>query len=156
MKIIKYEWIANTFDLSLPTVEKYIYIMQKSFHIAIIRPFYKNVKKELTKMPKIYFYDLGFRNSLLKNFENINLRSDKWSFLENIYFRKFLLKYGLENINFWRTQNKNEVDFIINEKKAIEIKFNEKLIKTSKYELFRKNYPDFDLEFFTFNNLLKN
>jgi predicted AAA+ superfamily ATPase len=69
--------IANTFDLSLPTVEKYIYIMQKSFHIAIIRPFYKNIKKELTKMPKIYFYDLGFRNSLLKNFDNINFRIDK-------------------------------------------------------------------------------
>ena len=148
--------IANTFDLSLPTVEKYIYIMQKSFHIAIIRPFYKNVKKELTKMPKIYFYDLGFRNSLLKNFDNINLRSDKWNFLENIYFREFLFKYGLENINFWRTQNKNEVDFIINEKKAYEIKFNEKLIKASKYELFKKNYPDFDLEFLTFNNFFKN
>jgi len=147
--------IANTFYLSLPTIEKYIYIMQKSFHIAIIRPFYKNVKKELTKMPKIYFYDLGFRNSLLKNFDNINLRSDKWNFLENIYFREFLFKYNLENINFWRTQNKNEVDFIIEEKKAYEIKFNEKLIKPSKYELFRKNYPDFDLEFLTFNDLLK-
>lgn len=148
--------IANTFDLSLPTVEKYIYIMQKSFHIAIIRPFYKNIKKELTKMPKIYFYDLGFRNSLLKNFDNINLRSDKWNFLENIYFRKFLFKYSLNNINFWRTQNKNEVDFIINEKKAYEIKFNQKLIKPSKYELFRKNYPDFNLEFLTFDDILKN
>jgi len=148
--------IANTFDLSLPTVEKYIYIMQKSFHIAIIRPFYKNVKKELTKMPKVYFYDLGFRNSLLKNFDNINLRSDKWNFLENIYFRKFLFKYGLDNINFWRTQNKNEVDFIVNENKAYEIKFNDKLIKTSKYELFRKNYPDFNLEFLTYKDILKN
>jgi len=147
--------IANTFDLSLPTVEKYIYIMQKSFHIAIIRPFYKNVKKELTKMPKVYFYDLGFRNSLLKNFDNITLRSDKWNFLENIYFREFLFKYGLENIKFWRTQNKNEVDFIINENKAYEIKFNDKLIKSSKYELFRKNYQDFNLEFKTFDDLLK-
>jgi predicted AAA+ superfamily ATPase len=107
-------------------------------------------------MPKIYFYDLGFRNSLLKNFDNINFRIDKWNFLENIYFRKFLFKYGIENINFWRTQNKNEVDFIIEEKKAYEIKFNEKLIKTSKYELFRKNYPDFNLEFLTFNDLFKN
>jgi predicted AAA+ superfamily ATPase len=51
--------------------------MQKSFHIAIIRPFHKNIKKELTKMPKVYFYDLGFRNALLKNFDNIKLRVDK-------------------------------------------------------------------------------
>lgn len=71
-------------------------------------------------------------------------------------FRKFLFKYGLNNINFWRIQNKNEVDFIINEKKAYEIKFNQKLIKPSKYELFRKNYPDFNLEFLTFDDILKN
>jgi hypothetical protein len=69
--------IANTFNLSMPTVEKYIYIMQKSFHIALVRPYYTNIRKELSKMPKVYFYDLGFRNSLLKNFENINTRLDK-------------------------------------------------------------------------------
>lgn len=66
--------IANTFNLSLPTVEKYIYIMQKSYHIALVRPYYTNIRKELSKMPKVYFYDLGFRNSLLRDFESIQLR----------------------------------------------------------------------------------
>jgi predicted AAA+ superfamily ATPase len=105
-------------------------------------------------MPKVYFYDLGFRNALLKNFDNIKLRVDKWNTLENIYFREFLFKYWLENIKFWRTQNKNEVDFIIEEKKAYEIKFNKKLIKESKYELFRKNYPEFNLEFLTYDDVI--
>lgn len=148
--------IANTFNISLPTVEKYIYIMQKSFHVSIVRPFYKNMRKELTKMPKVYFYDLWFRNSLIKNFENINLRFDKWEFFENIVFREFLFKYWIDNIKYWRTQNKNEVDFIINDNKAYEIKFNKNLIKKSKYKLFNENYPDFNLEFIVYENFIAN
>jgi predicted AAA+ superfamily ATPase len=51
--------IANTVDLPVTTVERYIYVMRKSFHIASIRPFFeKNIRKELTKMPKVYFLDL--------------------------------------------------------------------------------------------------
>ncbi len=147
--------IANTFNLSLPTVEKYIYIMQKSFHITIIRPYYTNIRKELSKMPKVYFYDLGFRNNLLKNFENIHTRLDKLAYFENIVWREFLFKFWIENIKFWRTQAKNEVDFIINEKKAYEVKFSKNLIKESKYKLFRENYKDFDLEFISFDEILE-
>ncbi|MEF2174957.1 MAG: ATP-binding protein [Candidatus Absconditabacteria bacterium] len=147
--------IANSFNLSLPTVEKYIYIMQKSFHIALIRPFYSNIRKELSKMPKVYFYDLGFRNSLLKNFDNINNRLDKGGYLENIVWREFLFTYGLDNIKYWRTISKNEVDFIINDNKAYESKFSEKLIKESKYKSFTDKYPSFDLEFITYNNLFE-
>lgn len=146
--------IANTFNLSLPTVEKYIYIMQKSFHIALLRPYYTNIRKELSKMPKVYFYDLWFRNSLIRNFENISFRQDKWNYLENIVWREFLFKYWIENIKYWRTQAKNEVDFIINEKKAYEVKFSKNLIKESKYKLFRESYRDFDLEFLVFDNLI--
>lgn len=147
--------IANSFNLSLPTVEKYIYIMQKSFHIALIRPFYSNIRKELSKMPKVYFYDLWFRNSLLKNFDNINNRLDKWGYLENIVWREFLFTYWLDNIKYWRTISKNEVDFIINDNKAYESKFSEKLIKESKYKSFTDKYPSFDLEFITYNNLFE-
>jgi len=146
--------LVNTFNLSLPTVEKYIYIMQKSFHIALIRPYYTNIRKELSKMPKVYFYDLWFRNSLIKNFENISFRQDKWNYFENIVWREFLFKYWIENIKYRRTQAKNEVDFIINEKKAYEVKFSKNLIKESKYKLFRENYRDFDLEFLVFDEVL--
>jgi len=146
--------IANTFNLSLPTVEKYIYIMQKSFHISLVRPFYTNIRKELSKMPKVYFYDLWFRNSLLKNFENINFRNDKWWYFENIVWREFLFKYGFENIKYWRTQAKNEVDFIINKNKAYEVKFSKNLIKESKYKLFKENYKTFNLEFLVFDDFI--
>jgi hypothetical protein len=51
--------------------------MQKSFHIAIIKPFYKNIRKELTKMPKVYFLDTGLRNFFVNNFDTYDYRLDK-------------------------------------------------------------------------------
>ncbi|MFK7780466.1 MAG: hypothetical protein QM490_05030 [Candidatus Gracilibacteria bacterium] len=48
--------------------------MKKSFHIATISPFYENIRKELTKMQKVYFYDLGLRNYFISNFENFDFR----------------------------------------------------------------------------------
>lgn len=146
--------IANTFNLSLPTVEKYIYIMQKSYHIALVRPYYTNIRKELSKMPKVYFYDLGFRNSLLRDFESIQLRMrDKWSYLENIVFREFLFRHGIENIRYWRTQARHEVDFIIDESHAYEVKFSRSLIRESKYAAFREQYPGIDLHYITWEHI---
>jgi len=129
--------------------------MRKSYCIALSKPFRSNVRAELTKMPKIYFFDLGLRNSLLKNFENMHNRLDKGQFFENIVWREFFLKYGLDEIKYRRTQQKNEVDLIIEEKKAYEVKFSKELIKESKYKLFKTNYPNLNLEFITFENILQ-
>ncbi|MDR0369472.1 MAG: DUF4143 domain-containing protein [Candidatus Peribacteria bacterium] len=51
--------------------------MQKSYSIALVKPFWSNIKAELTKMPKVFFFDMGLRNALLKSFEDINDRLDK-------------------------------------------------------------------------------
>ncbi|MDR1944659.1 MAG: hypothetical protein LBQ59_00825 [Candidatus Peribacteria bacterium] len=66
-----------------------------------------------------------------------------------------MFKFGLDNIKYRRTQQHNEVDFIIEEKKAYEIKFSKNLIKESKYQLFKTNYSDFNLEFITFDDFLQ-
>jgi len=145
--------LSSILGLSQPTIENYLYVMQKSFHIALVNPFYKNIRKEISKMKKVYFYDLGLRNQLIGNFQNIEFRSDKGEYLENIFFKEFLFKEKINSIKYWRTINQNEVDFIINEKHAFEIKFSEKLIKQSKYKLFKEKFPDIDLEFVTFNSL---
>ncbi|MBU4360437.1 DUF4143 domain-containing protein [Candidatus Parcubacteria bacterium] len=59
-------------------------------------------------MPKVYFYDLGLRNLLLNNFDLINKRTDKGSYLENIVFKEFLKQtQDINLINFWRTQARN-------------------------------------------------
>lgn len=139
--------ISNTINLNVQTVERYVYIMRKSFHIAVINPFYKNIRKELTKMPKVYFYDLWLRNFFINNFESFDFRVDKWELLENLVFKQLLDKNKLDDIKFWRTQNKNEVDFVLeNENKAYEVKINKDKFIFNKYKLFIDTYNDFSLE----------
>lgn len=106
--------LANTLNLSAPTIEKYLYVLQKSFHIILIKPFHTNIRKELTKMPKVYFYDTGLRNALINNFDPMTSRSDKGQLLENSVMKQLRYVYGTEAIKYRRTQAKNEVDFIIN------------------------------------------
>ncbi len=115
--------------------------MQKSFHIQLIRPFYKNIRKEITKMPKVFFYDLGVRNALLNNFENFEFRTDKGSLLENLFFRALLEKYQIEHVRFWRSLNVAEVDFVVDDL-AFEIKTSKKTTKQSKYKSFNKKFPN--------------
>lgn len=149
--------IANTINLPSSTVERYIYIMKKSFHISTIKPFYeKNIRKELTKMPKVYFFDLWIRNYFINNFENIDIRLDKWELIENLVFKNLLTIYNFDDIKFWRTQNKNEVDFILEQdKKAIEVKFNINKFNIKKYKLFIETYKEYKLECIDFENSLE-
>lgn len=147
--------LAHTLGLSQPTIEHYLYVMQKSFHIAMISPFYKNIRKELTKMRKVFFYDLGLRNQLLNNFNQIELREDKGAILENLFFREMLFNEKLDAIKYWRTLNKNEVDFVIGQDKAYEIKFRKGDFKESKYKAFRKTFPNIFLEMVTYERVKK-
>ena len=80
-------------------------------------------------MPKAYFFDLGLRNFLLKNFKVFALREDKGQLLENGLFRELLEKCDADEIKFWRTTQGHEVDFIIKDKTAYEVKANPKSLK---------------------------
>ena len=136
--------LSNTLGVSRKTINNYLYVMQKSFHICLLRPFYHNSRKELTKMPKIFFYDLGLRNFLINNFESPELRLDRGELLENVVFRQLAdLSQMLpnEHINFWRTQIGAEVDFIYKDEYAFEVKYDTNLFKRSKYGLFLEKYP---------------
>jgi len=64
--------LALTLGVSKTTIDNYLYIMRKSFHLHLVSPFYKNMRKELTKMPKVYFADLGLRNFFSDNFPEIS------------------------------------------------------------------------------------
>lgn len=154
-QLVNANQISNTVNLSVKAVENYLRIMQKSYHLALIKPFYKNLKKELTKMPKIYFYDLGLRNYLINNFNLIDNRPDNGQILENIVFLRFLNHHKKDGINFWRTQAKNEVDFIVDREKAFEVKFNSKNFQESKYASFKNQYPDIKLQFISYDSLLE-
>ncbi len=153
-ELVNTQELANTLQMAHKTVEEYLYVMKKSYHLLFIKPFYGNFRKELTKMPKVYFYDIGLRNFLLKNFNKIEERIDKGAYLENIVFRDFLDQFrDIEKIKFWRTQTGNEVDFIV-DNKAYEVKFNKALYKKSKYKKFQEKYPEIALSLITYLDFL--
>ncbi len=137
--------LANTLDVSKTAIDNYIYVMRKSFHIAFLKPFYRNTRKELTKMPKIYFFDLGLRNFFVNNLKNFEARDDKGELLENAVFIQLRDFYEKDKLKFWRTISKNEVDFILDEQEALEVKVNPKNFKKSKYKKFFELYPEIKL-----------
>ena len=97
-------------------------------------------------MPKVYFYDTGLRNYFINNFESFDERLDKWALIENLIFKNLTKEYRVDDVRFWRTQNKSEIDFIVDEKYAIEVKANMQSFDPKKYGLFVQNYPDIPLE----------
>ena len=131
--------------MSKDTVSRYLYVLQKSFIVRLCPPFYRNIRKELTKMPKIFFYDNGYRNFLINDFSHFSKRSDTGAYLENALFGE-MVKSGIENIKFWRTQGKKEIDFIIDDKLALEVKASKKMYRESKYRSFMDIYPDIPLK----------
>jgi uncharacterized protein len=137
--------LANTLNVAVTTVQKYVYIMKKSFHIGTISPFFSNKRKEITKMPKVYFLDTGLRNYFVRNFEPIRMRNDYGSLLENMMFKTLLIHHDSDDIHFWRNNNKNEVDFVI-DRQAREVKQNLGSFKLSKYQVFSQLYPSITLQ----------
>jgi len=137
--------LSSTLGVSKTAIDNYLYVMQKSFHLRLIKPFFTNVRKELTKMPKVFFLDLGLRNFFLKDFRSYEARADKGPLLENASFRQFLENYDFEEIKFWRTTSGREVDFVIGEKKAFEVKAQMEKFAKKKYQSFLENYPQKEL-----------
>lgn len=137
--------LAGTLRVSKTSIAHYLYVMQKYFHIKLIKPFFKNIRKELTKMPKVYFCDTGLRNFFVDNFKPFETRDDKGQLLENAVLRQLLEKYDESEIKFWRTIQKNEVDFILKDKEALEVKVKPEQFKENNYKLFLENYKEIKL-----------
>jgi len=148
--------LGNTIGLDNKTVDRYTYILEKCFHIDLVKPYFNNLRKELTKMPKVYFNDVGLRNAVLGRFENPINRADKGMLFENFIYTQLRIKHDAFNIKYWRTSDGKEVDFIIEESfnkgYAIEVKWNQKQFKPNKYKIFTETYPDFPLNCIDFEN----
>lgn len=148
--------LTNSSDLSKmlrmknETVVKYMDVMEKSFHIVRVKPFFRNLEKELVKMPMTYFLDSGMRNVLLNNFQPFILSPDKGKTWENQAFRILVDRYGVDEVRFWRTTDKKEVDFVLPMQSpplAYEVKQNEHAADANKYKTFRETYPEFQFRF---------
>lgn len=142
--------LASTVGLSKTAIDHYLRVMQKSFHIKLIHPFFQNIRKELTKMPKIYFLDTGLRNFFADNFRQFMVRQDKGMLLENAVFRQLLEIHDESEIKFWRTINKHELDFVVGEKEVFEVKLNPMQFNKKNYQMFLEAYPDISLKIVSF------
>ncbi|MFQ5636517.1 MAG: ATP-binding protein [bacterium] len=128
--------LASTLGISRTAIDNYLYVLRKSFHVATISPSFRNVRKEIRRMPKLYFLDLGLRNNLMRNFQPLSQRQDAGSLYENFIFRQFLDRLPIDEIQFWRTQQQHEVDFILEEKIACEVKYSPENLRPAKYKAF--------------------
>ncbi len=127
-QLINIEELSTNLGVDRQTIERYIFILEQTFVIKKLEPFFVNPRQEIIKAGKIYFVDLGIRNLVLENFNNIDDRIDKGLVLENSVFNH--LSFGLRNfigkLRFWRMKQGAEVDFIIKKEKQIipiEIKY---------------------------------
>ncbi|MBW2644451.1 MAG: ATP-binding protein, partial [Deltaproteobacteria bacterium] len=141
--------LSGTIGIGRDTVRRYLSVLENSFIISTLQPFHSNIRKELIKMPKLFFQDTGLRNFALRNFSDINFRTDKGSLFENAIFGELFKNLGvIDQLYFWRTISKSEVDFVFTgeRKLAFEVKSSSASnIKVHKgLKAFKKIYSDFE------------
>jgi len=113
---VSYTELAQTMGVNKVTVENYIRILEQAYIIFRVGPFSRNVRNELRKKRKIYFYDLGMRNALINNLNPISLRNDIGALWENFLVVERLKRNSnkgiFANTYFWRITTGKEIDYI--------------------------------------------
>ena len=108
--------LSNNLNMDFRTVEKYLDLLEQSFVIYSLRGFSRNLRKEVNKMGKYYFYDNGVRNALIENFNDLSLRNDVGQLWENwlMIERQKYFHYSGKRANryFWRTYDRKEIDLV--------------------------------------------
>ncbi len=139
-QIINVKELSDTCNLSVPTIEKYLFILEQTYIIKLVKPYNKNIRSELVKAPKVFFYDSGLMQMLI--FKSLTKEIIGNVFETNI-FSELIKKYKSDNIYYWRTKDKKEIDFIIKEKNNIipvEVKLNFARADFSAINYFLKEY----------------
>ena len=125
--------LSGRLEINKKTVENYIDLLEKFFVIFSLTSFSRNLRKELTQKPKIYFYDLGIRNALINNFNSLENRNDLGALWENFIIAERIkhnsYKKNFASSYFWRTYTGAELDYVEEQKGKLhgyEIKWGKK------------------------------
>jgi uncharacterized protein len=125
--------IAGSVGLARNTVERYVDLLEQSFVVMKVPAFSRNLRKEVTKSAKYYFWDTGVRNAIINNFNRLELRNDVGALWENFVVMELVKKHAYEGrrsrFHFWRTYDQQELDLVIETDGTIqgyEIKWNPK------------------------------
>lgn len=154
--------LGNTIGIDKETAEKYLDLLEKAFVIFRLNSFSRNMRREIKKSRKIYFWDNGIRNAIINNFNSLALRTDLGALWENFVISgrmKYLAYHRIPtNVYFWRTTTGKELDWL--EERggklyAFEVKWNperraklplgfgEAYPETEFQVIHRENYPEF-------------
>lgn len=151
--------LAEKLHIDVKTVARYLDLFEKSFIIYNVRGFSRNLRKEITKKSKYYFFDNGIRNAIINNFNPLETRNDVGMLWENFLFMERMKKRSYQRIYandfFWRTWDKEEIDLIEERDGRLfgfDFKFNSSKMKPLK--TWRENYPDSELSIINKDNYL--
>lgn len=145
---VSYNELAQTVGTDNKTVEKYIDLLEKCFIVFRLNGLSRNLRNELKRAKKVYFYDNGVRNSIIQQFMPVDLRNDMGALWENFFisermkFNHYSRHYC--NTYFWRTSYQQEIDYIEEcdgMMTAFEMKWNPKKANTRFPKSFLENYP---------------
>lgn len=143
--MIKYEELSSASGLSYKETLKHLNILEKTFIMKLIKPYFTNKRTELTKNPKSYFMDLGLRSFLIDDFRALRARNDAGAVMENYAYNLLQSLDITSGLKYWRTKSKAEVDFIIERQRniyPIEVKYvSKKIIGKSFYSFIDKFKP---------------
>ena len=144
---VSYNELAQTVGTDSKTVERYIELLEKCYIIFRLHGLSRNLRNELKKAKKIYFYDNGVRNAVIQQFAPLELRNDAGALWENFFISERVKRNHYQqnycNMYFWRTKSQLEIDYIEEQNgqmTAFEMKWNPKKANTSIPEAFLKAY----------------
>ena len=158
---VSYNELSQIIGSDPKTVERYIELLEKSFIIFRLNGLSRNLRNELKKSKKIYFYDNGVRNAVIQQFAPLDMRSDVGALWENFFiaerikFNHYRQHYC--NIYFWRTKSQQEIDYIEERNgtyDAFEMKWNPRNAKVAIPTSFLNAYPVADTAVITPENYL--
>ncbi len=159
---VSYNELAQTIGTDSKTVERYIELLEKCYIIFRLHGLSRNLRNELKKAKKIYFYDNGVRNAVIQQFAPLELRNDAGALWENFFISERIKRNHYQqnycNIYFWRTKSQLEIDYIEEQNgqmTAFEMKWNPKKSNTSIPETFLNAYDVKETVIITPDNYLE-
>jgi len=140
--LLNIDELASSVGIARETVYDYLTLLEGTYIARRLAPFFRNLRSELTKMPKIYFEDSGVLNYL--KYDDI-VEKVSGQLLENSIYAELRKVVGLESLRYWRTQSKQEIDFVVEHRRqlfAFEVKKIYSGQKTTSLRYFSQKYPN--------------
>jgi len=155
---VSYNELSGLLGIDKETVESYIDLLEKSFVVFRLESYSRNLRNEIKKGKKIYFFDNGIRNAVISNFAPLELRNDIGALWENLMISERVKRNAYAEsyarMYFWRTHDQKEIDLIEEmdgKLHAFELKSSPKA-KATLPKAFRLSYPEATFEVINIDN----